>query len=384
MRLVIVTTITISPATIKSPIIITIAIKILKDFGFGFFILLEFWLRFGSMTCFTTNNLNIIVNENSLKTNRATRLDRWLTDYIANNPDFPELSRTRLKHLIQNMCVSCDEKIVINPSLTVKLGQVYRIKIPEPKPAEPKAQAIELDIIYEDHYLIVINKSAGMVVHPAPGSWDGTLVNALLSHCGNSLSGIGGVRRPGIVHRLDKDTTGLMVVAKSDEAHQHLVHQFAARTIKRSYEALIWGILEKPKDKIDMPIGRSPRNRKKMAVVKHGGKQAVTNYRVKEQFGQTVSLLKCQLESGRTHQIRVHLSHIGHSLVGDQLYGSGRASNPEKDPILEVIKNFGRQALHAKSLDFIHPYTRNLVHFSSSLPKDMRQIIDALRDKRSF
>ncbi|MDG1273111.1 MAG: RluA family pseudouridine synthase [Alphaproteobacteria bacterium] len=336
------------------------------------------------MIGFTTNNLNIIVDENNLKSNRATRLDRWLTDSVANTPDFPKLSRTRLKHLIQNMCVSCDEKIVSDPSQTVKLGQIYRIKIPEPKPAEPTAQAIELDIIYEDTHLIVINKSAGMVVHPAPGSQDGTLVNALLSHCGNTLSGIGGVRRPGIVHRLDKDTTGLMVVAKSDEAHQHLVHQFAARTIKRAYQALIWGILEKPKGTIDMPIGRSPRNRKKMAVVKRGGKQAVTNYRVKEQFGQTVSLLKCQLESGRTHQIRVHLSHIGHSLIGDPLYGSRKGSNSEKGPILGLIKNIGRQALHAKSLDFIHPYTRNLVHFSSSLPNDMRQIIDALRDNKSF
>ena len=156
------------------------------------------------------------------------------------------------------MCVSCDEKIVSDPSQTVKLGQIYRIKIPEPKPAEPTAQAIELDIIYEDAHLIVINKSAGMVVHPAPGSQDGTLVNALLSHCGNTLSGIGGVRRPGIVHRLDKDTTGLMVVAKSDEAHQHLVHQFAARTIKRTYQALIWGILEKPKGTIDMPSDEVP------------------------------------------------------------------------------------------------------------------------------
>ncbi len=332
------------------------------------------------MRPFSATRLEISVEETDLNTNRTVRLDRWLTDRIASNPDFPKISRTQLKYLIQNKCVSCDRKIIEDPSLPVRHGQTYSIKIPEPKPAIPQAENIDLDIVHEDHHLIVINKPAGMVVHPAPGSTEGTLVNALLSHCGDTLSGIGGVRRPGIVHRLDKDTTGLMVVAKSDEAHQNLTHQFAARTIKRTYEAAIWGAPDKPRDRICLPIGRSRINRKKMSVVQQGGKQAATNYVLKEQFGTIASLIVCRLESGRTHQIRVHLNYIGNSLIGDPLYGNNKKISSGEDPILKFIKRFGRQALHAKSLEFIHPSRQEQVRFSTPLPSDMQTLIEALRN----
>lgn len=324
--------------------------------------------------------LEITVDINSSTSNNLDRLDRWLAEHISTLTSAPKLSRTRLKNLIQSGCISLNGKIILDPSSPVKLRQKYTIDIPEPTSATPEPQLIKLDIIYEDDHLIVINKAARMVVHPAPGSWDGTLVNALLAHCGNSLSGIGGVRRPGIVHRLDKDTTGLIVVAKSDEAHHHLVHQFAARTIKRSYEALIWGAPENTKGRIDLPIGRSRRNRKKMAVTLHGGKSAATNYKVLENFNNTASLIECQLESGRTHQIRVHFSHIGHSIIGDPLYGGSDNRTNNFGPDIELIKKFGRQALHATSLEFIHPQQRELICFSAPQPIEMQYLIGAFRE----
>ncbi|MDC0158901.1 RluA family pseudouridine synthase [Rhodospirillaceae bacterium] len=331
------------------------------------------------MGTFSATRLEISVEETDLNSNRTVRLDRWLTDRIAGNPDFPKISRTQLKNLIQNKCVSCDRKIIEDPSLPVRYGQLYTIEIPEPKPAVPQAENIDLNIVYEDQHLIVINKPAGMVVHPAPGSIEGTLVNALLSHCGNTLSGIGGVRRPGIVHRLDKDTTGLIVVAKSDEAHQHLVHQFAARTIKRTYEAAIWGVPDKPADRIYLPIGRSRINRKKMAVVQQGGKPAATNYVLEEQFGTIASLIVCKLESGRTHQIRVHLNYIGNSIIGDPLYGGSKKISTGEGSVLNIAHEFRRQALHAKSLEFIHPSKQDPVRFSAPLPYDMQTLVEALR-----
>ena len=331
------------------------------------------------MASFNETKLKISVEETDLNSNRSVRLDRWLTDRIANNSDFPKISRTQLKNLIHSKCVRCDDKIIEDPSLPIRYGQLYTIQVPEPKLATPQPENIELNIVYEDEHLIVVNKSAGMVVHPAPGSSKGTMVNALLSHCGNTLSGIGGVRRPGIVHRLDKDTTGLLVVAKSDEAHQHLVHQFAAQTIKRTYEAIIWGVPDKPTDRIFFPIGRSRANRKKMAVVPKGGKKAATNYILTEQLGATASLIVCKLESGRTHQIRVHLNHIGHSLIGDPLYGSSRKISTRDDPNLKLAKEFKRQALHAKSLEFVHPFKQERVHFSVPLPSDMQTLLEALR-----
>ena len=378
-RLAIVKTTTNNPTTIIIPIITTNSVKILIDFDFGFFRLLAVWFKFVSMGTFSATRLEISVEETDLNSNRTVRLDRWLTDRIADNPDFPKISRTQLKNLIQNKCVSCDKKIIEDPSLPVRYGQLYSIEIPEPKPAIPQAEDINLNIVYEDQHLIVINKPAGMVVHPAPGSAEGTLVNALLSHCGNTLSGIGGVRRPGIVHRLDKDTTGLIVVAKSDEAHQHLVHQFAARTIKRTYKAIIWGVPDKPTNRIYLPIGRSRTNRKKMAVVRQGGKPAATNYVLEEQFGTIASLIVCKLESGRTHQIRVHLNYIGNSLIGDPLYGGSKKTSTEGESILKLAHAFGRQALHAESLEFVHPSEHNLVRFSAPLPPDMQTLIKALR-----
>lgn len=331
------------------------------------------------MASFNKNKLEISVEETDLNSNRSVRLDRWLTDRIANNPDFPIISRTQLKNLIHSKCVRCDDNIIEDPSLPIRYGQLYTIEVPEPKLATPQPENIELNIVHEDEHLIVINKSAGMVVHPAPGSSKGTIVNALLSHCGNTLSGIGGVRRPGIVHRLDKDTTGLLVVAKSDEAHQHLVHQFAARTIKRTYEAMIWGVPDKPTDRICFPIGRSRANRKKMAVVPKGGKKAATNYVLGERFGATASLIVCKLESGRTHQIRVHLNHIGHSLIGDPLYGGNRKITAKDDPNLKFAKEFKRQALHAQSLEFVHPFKQERIRFSVPLPSDMQTLLEALR-----
>ena len=331
------------------------------------------------MASFNKNKLEISVEETDLNSNRSVRLDRWLTDRIANNPDFPIISRTQLKNLIHSKCVRCDDDIIEDPSLPIRYGQLYTIEVPEPKLATPQPENIELNIVHEDEHLIVINKSAGMVVHPAPGSLKGTIVNALLSHCGNTLSGIGGVRRPGIVHRLDKDTTGLLVVAKSDEAHQHLVHQFAARTIKRTYEAMIWGVPDKPTDRICFPIGRSRGNRKKMAVVPKGGKKAATNYVLGERFGATASLIVCKLESGRTHQIRVHLNHIGHSLIGDPLYGGNRKITAKDDPNLKFAKEFKRQALHAQSLEFVHPFKQERIRFSVPLPSDMQTLLEALR-----
>ena len=217
-----------------------------------------------------------------------------------------------------------------DPSAIVKHLQKYSVVIPEAVQPTPIPEKIDLTIVYEDNNLLVIDKPADMVVHPAPGALTGTLVNALLAHCGNSLSGIGGVKRPGIVHRLDKDTTGLIVVAKTDEAHQSLVHQFASRLIRRTYIALIWGSPAKNAFQVDAPIGRSRRNRKKMAVVNTGGKVAITNFEVLERFGTTATLVSCRLETGRTHQIRVHTCHIGFPIIGDPVYGSGKMRDRSK------------------------------------------------------
>lgn len=301
------------------------------------------------------------------------RVDRWLAARLAEMPDAPKLSRSRLKNLILDGRVSAGDATITDPSGAVKPGQTYRIDVPPPEPAEPEPEAISLTVVYEDDDLIVVDKPAGMVVHPAPGSSEGTLVNALLAHCGNSLSGIGGVRRPGIVHRIDKDTSGLMVVAKRDEAHHGLVVQFAAHSIERLYRAVVRGIPPKPSGRIEGPIGRSARNRKKMAVTSKG-KPAVTHYKVLERFGERAALIQCQLETGRTHQIRVHMTHIGHPLIGDPVYGRGsRAGDPEE------VKTFGRQALHAAVLGFEHPISKEFLRFESPVPADMERLIVTLR-----
>ncbi len=307
------------------------------------------------------------------------RLDRVLADAL------PDLSRTRVKALIEAGHVRrADDPgaaTIAEPSQRVKRGQIFAIFVPDARPPRPLGEDIAVVVIHEDDDLLVIDKPAGLVVHPAPGNPDGTLVNALIAHCGDGLSGIGGVRRPGIVHRLDKDTSGLMVVAKTDIAHSALTEQFSARTVLRAYAALVWGVPRPPRGEIEGNIGRSPGNRKKMAVLKRGGRTALTRYHVLRAFGATASLVECRLATGRTHQIRVHLAHRGHAVIGDATYGGGASQARRRglDPATAAaIAGLGRQALHARSLGFRHPATAELVEFESDLPSDIKDIIDCL------
>lgn len=296
----------------------------------------------------------------------------------------PELSRSRLKGLIENGDVYVDERICLQSSHKVKKNQVISLSVPAPIEATPQPENIPLDIVYEDESLLVINKQAGLVVHPGAGHHSGTLVNALLYHCGDSLSGIGGVLRPGIVHRLDRDTTGLMVVAKSDVAHRGLSAQLADRSLSRTYLALVWKVPQ-VKGVIDKPIARQSANRQKMGVPFHGGKDARTHYRRHAVYRDTVSLVQCDLETGRTHQIRVHMAAIGHPLLGDQLYGLqktaeasllNRAGYPEE--VRDAVLGFPRQALHAAQIRFIHPVTDEEMTFDSDLPDDLNNLISLL------
>lgn len=303
------------------------------------------------------------------------RLDKWLSARL------PELSRTRIKALIEQGLVTSAGATIADASAKVKAGQGVTVAVPPDQPAEPEAQDIALAVVYEDDDLIVIDKPAGMVVHPAPGSPDQTLVNALLAHCGESLSGIGGVRRPGIVHRIDKDTSGLLVVAKNDRAHHGLSEQFAAHSLERAYKALVWGMPNPLRGEIEGAIGRSPQDRKKMAIVSHGGKHAHTRYHMIRTFAAgTVSLVECRLSTGRTHQIRVHMTSIGHPLVGDQTYGRSRAAKLKAipEPARTELAGFPRQALHAYLLGFTHPGTGELVRFESALPNDISVLIRLL------
>jgi 23S rRNA pseudouridine1911/1915/1917 synthase len=314
------------------------------------------------------------------------RLDRFIATQL------PELSRSRIRDLIRAGQVSKSNQTIIEPDYRVKSAEVFNIVIPEAVPAEPEPENIALNVLYEDEALIVIDKQAGLVVHPAAGHWTGTLVNALIAHCGESLSGIGGVKRPGIVHRLDKDTTGVMVIAKTDAAHQGLAAQFADHgregTLERRYLALVWGVPSPRKGEVMTNIGRHSTNRLKMAVLKNGGKIAITDYKVstvipenaKKQATPVASLMECTLKTGRTHQIRVHMAHIGCPVIGDPLYGSGFRSKtralPEKAQ--SAILNMERQALHAAVLGFIHPTLDKHMQFQSELPTDMLEVIHAL------
>jgi 23S rRNA pseudouridine1911/1915/1917 synthase len=311
----------------------------------------------------------------------GARLDRVLAAHL------PELSRTRLKSLIEAGRVTANGAVIDEPARRVRPGQTFAIIVPETAPAIPQAQPIPLAVVYEDGDLIVVDKPAGLVVHPAPGNPDATLVNALLAHCGDSLSGIGGVRRPGIVHRLDKDTSGLMVVAKNDLAHLGLAAQFKARRIERAYKAVVWGAPRPRQDEIAGAIGRDPRNRRRMALVDRGGKPAVTRYRVLAGYGRSTetgvplaSLVECRLLTGRTHQIRVHLAAIGHPVVGDRTYGRppGRRLGPLSPRARAAVAELDRQALHAVSLGFSHPRTGERLKFSSNLPSDIRNLISEL------
>jgi 23S rRNA pseudouridine1911/1915/1917 synthase len=312
----------------------------------------------------------------------GVRLDRALQRQL------PELSRTRLKQLILAGLIASDGQVLRDPAQRAGSGIRIVVTLPEPEDAIPAAQAIALDIRFEDEHLIVVDKPAGMVVHPAPGNPEGTLVNALLAHCGPSLAGIGGVRRPGIVHRLDKDTSGLLVAAKTETAHRALSHDFAARRIERAYSAFVWGVPAPAAGEIAGNIGRSPANRKKMAVVADDrGKPAATRYRVERRFGAggsgPAALIECRLLTGRTHQIRVHLAHIGHPLIGDPAYGAraGRALahlGARAGPLGTAIAGFPRQALHARLLGFIHPTTGERLVFDSPLPADLAGLLTNL------
>jgi len=305
----------------------------------------------------------------------GARLDRLLAATL------PGLSRSRLKALIEAGQVLSGGQALTSPAAKVKDGQTFAIIIPEVKPVALAAQAIPLDIIFEDSDLIVLDKPAGLVVHPAAGNPDGTLVNALIAHCGPGLTGIGGERRPGIVHRLDKDTSGLMVAAKTQAAHAGLVALFAARDIERSYLAVVWGRPDPAQGTLTGNIGRSPRNRKKMAVLSRGGRPAETGYKVLKSFQDgRVSLVVCRLKTGRTHQIRVHLAAAGHPLLGDPLYGGGDSKRAKglTPPAQAALAALGRQALHAKTLGFVHPVTRKTLQFQSELPPDLSALISSL------
>ena len=295
------------------------------------------------------------------------RLDRALAILV------PELSRERLKALIvDGHVLDARGEAVRDPARKARSGDAYRIVLPPPAPLGNEAQPIALVIVHEDADLIVIDKPAGLVVHPAAGNPDGTLVNALLHHCAGQLSGIGGVARPGIVHRIDKDTSGLMIAAKTDRAHEGLARQFAAHSIDRRYKAIVGGRLNPPQGTVDAPLGRSPTNRKKMAVVA-GGKRAVTHYRLLRALDDA-AMVECRLETGRTHQVRVHMASIGHALLGDPLYAKLR---PRHRATLEML-NFRRQALHAARLGFIHPVSSIALSFESDLPADMQELSDSL------
>lgn len=318
------------------------------------------------------------------------RLDAVLGATLATLAATPDIapSRARVKSLIVDGHVHQAGRPVTTPARKVLAGEEFQVAIPPLAPAAPEPEAIPLDIIHEDDELIVINKPTGLVVHPAAGHASGTLVNALIAHCGPSLSGIGGVARPGIVHRLDKDTTGLMVVAKTDTAHRSLSEQFASHgrdgRLLRAYTAVVWGT-PRPKLSIDAPLARSTSNRLKIAIARRGtGRHAITHIERQRIFGTPgiASQIRCILETGRTHQIRVHLAHVGHPLLGDATYGAGYNSRSRAldDPARDALDQLGRQALHAGELGFVHPRTDEQMVFTSPLPNDLQSLVHALAD----
>ncbi|MBI1182108.1 MAG: RluA family pseudouridine synthase [Alphaproteobacteria bacterium] len=319
-----------------------------------------------------------VIGEDAL----GNRLDKALAVAL------PGLSRARIQQLLSAGLVSRGDgpswRTIDNASAKVKPGERYRLKIPSAVVAEPIGEDIPLRVLFEDAHLIVVDKPAGMVVHPAAGHAAGTLVNALIAHCGDSLSGIGGVRRPGIVHRLDKDTSGVMVAAKTDRAHAGLANQFAEHSIERAYRALCWGVPRPRAGTLEAPLGRSRTNRKKRAVLPHGGKYAITHYAVQEVYGEPptplASMVECRLETGRTHQIRVHMAYIGHAVIGDPMYGGGRRGRKLAPAVQEFLKGFGRQALHAGLLGFVHPVTGEALKFRSDLPPELQALARILAE----
>ena len=296
------------------------------------------------------------------------RLDRALADAV------PTMSRERLKVLVKSGALVGDAGLVRDPAMKVKGNERFTLAVPDPTPAHNQAQDIPLRIVFEDEHLLVVDKPAGLVVHPAAGNFDGTLVNALLHHCAGSLSGIGGVARPGIVHRIDKDTSGLLLVAKTDVAHEGLARQFADHSIERRYLAIVNGLPNRVDGTIDAPLARSSTNRKKIAIVEAGrGKRAVTHWRRLTPL-RNAALVECRLETGRTHQVRVHMASIGHPLLGDPVYGG----NARTHRALLKEMGFERQALHAARIGFIHPITKARLSFDSAIPSDMQHLFSAL------
>ncbi|MGH6875986.1 MAG: RluA family pseudouridine synthase [Rhizomicrobium sp.] len=331
-------------------------------------------------------NANAFAGETLLRasvdpTHAGNRLDRFLAGA------FPGISRSRLQQLIADGAVTRHGETIGDANARVKPAESYEIRVPPPLPAAPAAQDIPLTIIHEDDDLIVIDKPAGLVMHPAAGNPDGTLVNALIAHCGASLSGVGGEARPGIVHRLDKDTSGLVVAAKNQRAMHSLAGQFAHHTVERAYNAVVWGAPRLAHGAIEGDIGRNPFDRKRMAVLRGGGKPARTNYAVRERYGDPdrpfASLIECRLETGRTHQIRVHLAHLGHPLIGDPVYGRARsvprAKTPQQADAFAAVQEFPRQALHAFLLGFKHPTSQKRLRFESPWPADFTNLVASLR-----
>lgn len=316
----------------------------------------------------------------------AQRLDKFLCSVC------PDLSRSYLQQLIADGHLLSNATPITNAAAKVKSGTVYTLHIPNVQPLALEPVAMALDIVFEDEHLLVINKQAGLTVHPAPGTHEATLVHGLLAHCGDSLSGIGGVARPGIVHRLDKDTSGLIIAAKTDVAHQHLSAQLKDRSLSRTYQAVCWGVPNPVNGTIDAPIGRHPKDRTRMAVVSRNGKEARTHYRTLQPLRITqraaivplAAHIECQLETGRTHQIRVHLNHIGHGLIGDPLYGSKHDSKMKKLSLdsepetMRIISGYRRQALHAARIRFKHPVTGESIELESALPADMQALLNSL------
>ncbi|HEV7265161.1 MAG TPA: RluA family pseudouridine synthase [Falsiroseomonas sp.] len=304
----------------------------------------------------------------------GTRADRFLASALEG------LSRSRVKALMEAGHASRDGMPLTDPAETVRAGARYALHIPPAMPARPAPEAIALTILFEDRDLIVLDKPAGLVVHPAPGNQQGTLVNAVLAHAGEELSGIGGEARPGIVHRLDKDTSGVMVVAKTERAHTALSAAFASRDLDRDYLALVWGLPATAQGAVEAPIGRHPIDRKRMAVVGRGGKAALTHWRLERGYGAAASLLRCRLATGRTHQIRVHLAHINHPVVGDPVYLRRPPASARLLPadLRASLLAFPRQALHAETLGFRHPITGEALSFRAQPPRDMAALLTAL------
>lgn len=321
------------------------------------------------------NNCNIYITPIVNKDFKGTRVDRFLSDC------FEDISRSMAQKLIVSGNVLCDDVTVADNAYKIKEGESFVVNVPEAESAIPQPQEIPLNMVYQDEDIVVVNKPAGMVVHPAAGAYDGTLVNALLFWC-KDLSGIGGVKRPGIVHRIDKETSGLLVIAKNDNAHKFLCEQFAEHSIDRTYIAFCFGVPEPLSGTIEGDIGRSPYDRKKMAIVSRNGKRAVTHYQTDETYKGLVAKVKCNLETGRTHQIRVHLSSKGNNLIGDKVYIKSKKISDKSlsDEVKSYLNTFPRQALHAESLGFIHPRTGERMFFTSELPDDLLQLQEVLRN----